>query len=211
MLSYADRYRRAFDDTLLARLSLIDSDDEQEAAGLVAAAVKDAQAAGEQALVTAVVVDARNRARAAEQQERQDQRRREQAEHEEREGMAELRSLVGAKLADEVEPWRAYRLIQVGEGAAAVVMALDDSDPARTRARATGFNSDGTPIIKYGSAHPVIEALEHRAHFLEADGSLAPKGVRMAKVLRERFDGQLDAVDPTPGEALALVEQAATA
>jgi hypothetical protein len=204
-----DRWLAVWGESFAAALRSIDEPDEERARAVVAEAEEAAWEGLRNYAARELVSEARSRVL----QREEDQRRREQearlTAETERDGMAELRSLVGRELAGKVKPWTAYRLYEVGERDAAVVIALDDTDPDLTRARIKSFNSDGSPVVGYGSQHPVVEALELHGHAFEADGSHAPTGVRMARVLRERFDGQLHAVDPTPEEALALVQRAA--
>jgi hypothetical protein len=100
VIPLSDRYRRAFDEALSHELALIDLTDETAARAAVGKAVKAAQAAAEQAAVLAVLVEARDRARAAEQDERRreaDAERRQEIEHD---GAKALKKVFG-KMSDQ--------------------------------------------------------------------------------------------------------------
>jgi hypothetical protein len=116
MITHAERFRMAFDEALGAAVAAVDTDDEAEARDQVAAAVRTAHTAGVQALVTAALVEARQRAAEADRVVRQRERAAAERKRLERDAPKALRKKFGGELASRVELFTQYTVVRLDDG-----------------------------------------------------------------------------------------------
>jgi hypothetical protein len=131
----ADRYKLAFDEALSHALAGIDTTDEAEARTRVAEAVGAAQAAGEQALVTAALVESKARAVDAEREVRQRERAARERKRIEKDGRTALEKVFGSELAARVDLFAEYTLVTVHEELTLAVPRGVMLDEVRSRLR----------------------------------------------------------------------------
>jgi hypothetical protein len=106
----------AFDEALSHAVAGINTADETEARTRVAEAVQAAQAAGEQALVTAALIEARQRAVEADRVVRQRERAAAERKRIERDAPKALRKKFGGELAAKVTLFETYTVINLDDG-----------------------------------------------------------------------------------------------